>query len=68
MGLSILKGVMETRNDKIWARFAVEANRDVTRVEIFMSIVHRLEQTMKVSASSANVFDTNNVTVKQTFH
>lgn len=24
LGLSILKGVMETRNDKIWARFAVE--------------------------------------------
>ncbi|KAE8682462.1 Transcription factor-related, putative isoform 2 [Hibiscus syriacus] len=68
MGLSILKGVMETRNDKIWARFAVEANRDVTRVEIFMSLVHRLEQTMKGSASSANTFDTNNVMVKQTFH
>lgn len=26
MGLTILKGVMETRNDKIWARFAVEVN------------------------------------------
>ncbi|XWS52797.1 hypothetical protein CRYUN_Cryun11dG0103000 [Craigia yunnanensis] len=24
LGLTILKGVMETRNDKIWARFAVE--------------------------------------------
>lgn len=24
MGLTILKGVMETRDDKIWARFAVE--------------------------------------------
>lgn len=24
MGLTILKGVMEARNDKIWARFAVE--------------------------------------------
>ncbi|GMI81655.1 hypothetical protein HRI_001834800 [Hibiscus trionum] len=51
MGLTILKGVMETRNDKIWARFAVEANRDVTRVEIFMSLAHLLEQTMKGSAS-----------------
>lgn len=24
LGLTILKGVMETRNNKIWARFAVE--------------------------------------------
>lgn len=24
LGLTILKGVMETRNDKIWAQFAVE--------------------------------------------
>lgn len=24
MGLTILKGLMDTRNDKIWARFAVE--------------------------------------------
>lgn len=24
LGLTILKGVMETQNDKIWARFAVE--------------------------------------------
>ncbi|KAL2493609.1 Transcription factor LHW [Forsythia ovata] len=44
LGLTILKGVMETRNDKIWAHFAVEANRDVTRMEIFVSLVHLLEQ------------------------
>lgn len=24
LGLNILKGVMEARNDKIWARFSVE--------------------------------------------
>ena len=24
LGLTIMKGVMEARNDKIWARFAVE--------------------------------------------
>lgn len=24
MGLTILKGIMEARDDKIWARFAVE--------------------------------------------
>lgn len=26
LGLTILKGVMETRNDKIWAKFAVEVH------------------------------------------
>ncbi|XP_075512533.1 transcription factor LHW-like [Primulina tabacum] len=47
LGLTILKGVMETRNDKIWARFSVEANRDVTRMEIFISLVRLLEQSAK---------------------
>ncbi|KAE8691738.1 Transcription factor LHW [Hibiscus syriacus] len=62
LGLTILKGVMETRNDKIWAHFTVEANRDVTRVEIFMSLVRLLEQTAKGSStSSANAFDGNMV-------
>ncbi|KAM0939763.1 putative transcription factor bHLH family [Dioscorea sansibarensis] len=46
MGLTILKGVMEARDDKIWARFVAEANRDVTRMEIFLSLVHLLEPTM----------------------
>ncbi|KAH7671313.1 Transcription factor MYC/MYB N-terminal protein [Dioscorea alata] len=46
LGLTILKGVMEARDDKIWARFAVEANRDVTRMEIFLSLVRLLEPTM----------------------
>ncbi|KAI4322477.1 hypothetical protein L6164_022169 [Bauhinia variegata] len=54
LGLTILKGVMEVRNDKIWARFAVEANRDVTRMEIFMSLVPLLQQTVKGNASSSN--------------
>ncbi|XP_048427212.1 transcription factor LHW [Pyrus x bretschneideri] len=66
LGLTILKGVMEARNDKIWARFAVEANRDVTRVEIFMSLVHLLEQTVKGTASSANAM-TNNMMVHHSF-
>lgn len=65
LGLTILKGVLEARNDKIWARFAVEANRDVTRMEIFMSLVHLLEQTMKDSASPGNALDGNNIMVKQ---
>lgn len=54
LGLTILKGVMEARNDKIWARFSVEANRDVTRMEIFMSLVRLLEQTAKGGAASSN--------------
>ncbi|MED6220193.1 hypothetical protein PIB30_042567 [Stylosanthes scabra] len=62
LGLTILKGVMETRNDKIWARFAVEANRDVTRMEIFMSLVRLLEQTVKGNASSSNAVDNNMMT------
>ncbi|MFS8028628.1 putative transcription factor LHW [Helianthus anomalus] len=43
----ILKGVMESRNDKIWAHFTIEANRDVTRMEIFMSLVSLLDQAAK---------------------
>ncbi|KAI6685362.1 hypothetical protein NL676_031275 [Syzygium grande] len=57
LGLTILKGVMETRNERIWARFAVEADRDVTRVEIFMSLVRLLEETMESSPSAANAID-----------
>ncbi|XVE79167.1 hypothetical protein DITRI_Ditri14bG0036100 [Diplodiscus trichospermus] len=67
LGLTILKGVMETRNDKIWARFAVEANRDVTRVEIFMSLVRFLEQTVKGNTSSANAFHSNNMMAQHSF-
>ncbi|KAL2540969.1 Transcription factor LHW [Abeliophyllum distichum] len=54
LGLTILKGVMETRNDKIWAHFAVEANRDVTRMEIFVSLVHLLEQNAESGIQPAN--------------
>ncbi|CAL1367373.1 unnamed protein product [Linum trigynum] len=58
MGLTILKGIMEARNDKIWAHFVVEANRDVTRMEIFMSLVHHLQQTTKGSSTlSANAVE-----------
>ncbi|KAK7851394.1 transcription factor lhw [Quercus suber] len=44
-GLNILKGVMEARDSKIWARFVVEANSQVTRMDIFWSLVHLLKQT-----------------------
>ncbi|KAL5713800.1 hypothetical protein ACHQM5_015845 [Ranunculus cassubicifolius] len=43
-GLTILKGVMEIRDEKIWARFIVEANRDITRMDIFLSLVQLLQQ------------------------
>ncbi|KAK4255295.1 hypothetical protein QN277_008310 [Acacia crassicarpa] len=66
MGLTILKGVMEAQNDKIWARFAVEANRDVTRMEIFMSLVHLLEQTAKGGGASTSN-EINNMMVYQSF-
>ncbi|KAL3530316.1 hypothetical protein ACH5RR_009638 [Cinchona calisaya] len=65
LGLTILKGVMETRSDKIWARFAVEANRDVTRMEIFISLVRLLEQSAKNGALPANCIDSDNMMVHQ---
>ncbi|XP_019083605.1 PREDICTED: transcription factor LHW-like isoform X2 [Camelina sativa] len=57
LGLTILKGVIETRIDKIWARFTVEATRDVTRMEIFMQLVNILEQTMKCGGNSKTILD-----------
>ncbi|XP_072988703.1 transcription factor EMB1444-like [Typha latifolia] len=50
-GLIILKGVMEIRDSKIWARFLVEANRDVTRMDIFLSLIQLLQQTSAVRSS-----------------
>lgn len=43
--LNILKGVMEAKDDKIWARFIVEASSHVTRIDIFLSLVQLLKQT-----------------------
>ncbi|KAG6678764.1 hypothetical protein I3843_14G094500 [Carya illinoinensis] len=68
LGLTILKGVMEARSDKIWACFAVETNRDIARMEIFLPLVQLLEQNAKVSAASANAIDDNNTMVHQSFH
>ncbi|XP_027773601.1 transcription factor LHW-like isoform X2 [Solanum pennellii] len=67
LGLTILKGVMETRNDKIRAQFAVEANRDVTRMEIFISLVHLLEQTAKGGTEPVNASD-NNTAMVHSYH
>ncbi|XP_015574451.1 transcription factor bHLH157 [Ricinus communis] len=44
-GLNILKGVMETREDKIWAHFIVEAKTHTTRIEIVWSLVQFLQLT-----------------------
>ncbi|KAJ4840919.1 hypothetical protein Tsubulata_001115 [Turnera subulata] len=43
-GLNIIKGVMETREDKIWARFIVEAKVRITRAEILWSLVELLNR------------------------
>ncbi|XP_010252756.1 PREDICTED: uncharacterized protein LOC104594230 isoform X2 [Nelumbo nucifera] len=56
-GLTILKGVMEARDDKIWARFVVEANRDVTRMDIFLSLVQLLQQTTTGGIGPSKVID-----------
>ncbi|CAF2164357.1 unnamed protein product [Brassica rapa] len=53
LGLTILKGVIESRVDKIWARFTVEASRDVTRMEIFLQLMNILEQTMKCGGGNS---------------
>ncbi|XP_071931311.1 transcription factor LHW-like isoform X2 [Coffea arabica] len=65
LGLTILKGIMETRNEKIWARFAVEANRDVTRTDIFIALVRLLEQTTKNGATLANCIESESMMVPQ---
>eukprot|EP00252_Welwitschia_mirabilis_P005517 TRINITY_DN15995_c0_g1_i3.p1 TRINITY_DN15995_c0_g1~~TRINITY_DN15995_c0_g1_i3.p1 ORF type:complete len:1015 (-),score=158.32 TRINITY_DN15995_c0_g1_i3:575-3619(-) len=54
LGLTILKGVMEAREDKIWAHFVVEANRDVHRVEILWSLMQLLQQNSKNNSSQTN--------------
>ncbi|XP_058104870.1 transcription factor LHW-like isoform X2 [Magnolia sinica] len=51
-GLTILKGVMEVRDSKIWARFVVEANREITRMDIFLSLVQLLQETTMGGISS----------------
>ncbi|RCV34980.1 hypothetical protein SETIT_7G202100v2 [Setaria italica] len=50
-GLTILKGLMELRDGKIWARFLVETNREVTRMDIFLSLVQLLEQNSLVRSN-----------------
>ncbi|OMP02859.1 hypothetical protein COLO4_10770 [Corchorus olitorius] len=53
-GLNILKGVMELEEDKIWARFMVEANEQVERTDIIWSLLLLLQQTGTSGTDSAN--------------
>ncbi|XP_012086654.1 transcription factor bHLH157 isoform X2 [Jatropha curcas] len=53
-GLNILKGLMETREDKIWARFIVEANTNITRIDILWSLVQLLQLTSTSGIDSTN--------------
>ncbi|XP_027364577.1 transcription factor bHLH157-like [Abrus precatorius] len=62
-GLNILKAKMEIRKNKLWARFIVEADRHVTRIDVFLSLIHLLQQTNTSNIDSAkkhcNVIDAN---------
>ncbi|KAI4326792.1 hypothetical protein L6164_019326 [Bauhinia variegata] len=55
-GLNILKGKMEIREGKIWARFIVEAKRHVTRVDVFWFLIQLVQQTNSsgMDSDSAN--------------
>ncbi|XP_022737633.1 uncharacterized protein LOC111290552 isoform X2 [Durio zibethinus] len=53
-GLNILKGVMELQEDKIWARFIVEANKKVERTGIIWSLLPLLRQTSSRGIDSAS--------------
>lgn len=49
--LTILKGVMEARTGKIWARFVVEADTDVQRLDILWQLMQILQQNTKNGVS-----------------
>ncbi|GJT65878.1 transcription factor LHW [Tanacetum coccineum] len=65
LGLTILKGVMESHNGKIWAHFTVEANRDVTRMEIFISLISLFDPDAKNGASAAGCDVNGNISVHE---
>ncbi|KAL6004456.1 hypothetical protein ACLOJK_005009 [Asimina triloba] len=67
-GLTILKGVMEARENKIWARFVVEANREVTRMDVFLSLVKLLQQSTSSGSQPMKVVESGvPMTVRETF-
>ncbi|KAK8530867.1 hypothetical protein V6N13_030799 [Hibiscus sabdariffa] len=51
--LNILKGVMELQEDKIWARFIVEADNQVERTGIIWSLLPLLQQKESSGIDSA---------------
>ncbi|KAH9302694.1 hypothetical protein KI387_014277 [Taxus chinensis] len=53
LGLIILKGFMEAQNLKIWARFVVEANKNVQphRLEVLWSLMHLLQPSAMSNSS-----------------
>lgn len=57
-------------NLRIWSskfKCHMQANRDVTRMEIFMSLVQLLEQTVKGSAPPVGALENGNTMVHHTF-
>ncbi|RDX88634.1 Transcription factor bHLH157, partial [Mucuna pruriens] len=53
-GLNILKGKMEIMENKIWASFIVEANRHVTRIDVFWFLIDLLQQKNTSGTDSGN--------------
>ncbi|KAH7299568.1 hypothetical protein KP509_24G018600 [Ceratopteris richardii] len=52
LGLTILKGSLESQGDKFWAKFIVEANCDIQRVDVLVSLIQRLHLDNYSSSSS----------------
>lgn len=55
LGLTILRGSLESHEDKYWAKFIVEANRDIQRVDVLVSLIQRLHLDNNSSSSSMTV-------------
>ncbi|KAL2612675.1 hypothetical protein R1flu_024367 [Riccia fluitans] len=54
LGLTILKGSMESRSEKTWVRFVVEAtSRDIHRVEVLWNLTQLLKPTSAIQQASA---------------
>ncbi|KAL2325247.1 hypothetical protein Fmac_024305 [Flemingia macrophylla] len=54
LGLNILKAKMERRKNKLWARYIVEASRHLTRIDVFWSLIHLLQQTNTSGVDSSH--------------
>ncbi|KAL8138874.1 hypothetical protein V2J09_004875 [Rumex salicifolius] len=67
-GLTILKGVVEARDGKIWAQFIVEANRHVTRMEVLVSLLQIFKESSKSVLEGNNVLDNKNTSLLKNYH